>query len=77
MSKNIYIQAITDWRFYVLTVLSIAGMVLTISGADSLLTFLMSKVAGGATLLVTMCLGAYWYDQGKMKWIDKLADEEE
>ncbi len=64
-------------HFHAVNILVMVGIVLICSSADSILSLLIGKAIGFASLVAGVMLGTYWYRQGKMSWIDTLLNQGE
>lgn len=69
-----YIKIYRNWRIHVLAIMAVIGGVLVISDANSVITFILSKVFGLGLVYGCYCLCLYWDCKGK---IDELKEVEE
>ena len=55
-----------SWRYQVLYGIAIVAFVLLVSVSESILTFLLIKIAGFVLVFAVYALAQYWKDMGKL-----------
>jgi len=73
---NKFFKVYLNWRVNVLTILAMVVTILIASENESLLLFVLDKIAGFVLGYLTFRLGKYWHSKGKIDELMELAKEE-
>lgn len=73
---NKFFKVYLNWRVNVLTILTMIVTILIASENESLLLFVLDKIAGFVLGYLTFRLGKYWHSKGKIDELMELAKEE-
>lgn len=73
---NKYFKIYLNWRLNVLTILAMIVTILIASENESLLLFVLVKIAGFILGYLTFRLGKYWNSKGKIDELMELTKEE-
>lgn len=70
-----WLKIYTNWRIWVLLILSMPAIVLIFAESDHMGRLIAGKAAGIALACITYRLGKYWAAKGKIKEITDLEEE--
>ena len=73
---NKFFKAYLNWRANVLAIMAMIAFLLIVSENESLLLFVLDKIAGFILGYLTFRLGKYWNSKGKIDELMELAEEE-